>query len=765
MTIGTIPSTLSKLLISAVVAVALTACGGGGGGSSGSPTPSSNNGSSQAVTSSSVVSLSKSSILSSLSSSSFSNSSTSSSSLSSSLSSSSHSSSIISSSSSSRTSSSQISEQKLVLLGGAIQGANLNLSGVVSTLAGSGPDTEGLGSAARFNSPESMVRDGANLYVVDTYNHSIRKIVIATGAVSTLAGGTEGAADGIGAAARFYYPQGIASDGTNLYVSDTGNHCIRKVVKATGVVTTLVGAPDVIGSSDGLGANASFDSPVGIVVLGENLYVVDRGNNNIRKIVIATGAVTTLAGGGGEFNDRDGIGTEAVFYMPTGITALGGDLYVADTLHSSIRKIIIATGEVTTLPVLSGADPLGVDAGFYYPRGITTDGIDLFVADTRNNSIRKLVVATGELSTIAGATEAVGSADGVGALARFDSPVGIASDGNYLYVADTGNRIIRKIAIASRSVTTLAGKLPHVDGVGSAATFNDSNGVTTDGTNLYIADTANHSIRKIVIASGEVTTLAGGIDGDADGVGSAARFSVPMGITTDGTNLYVTDRDNHKIRKIVIATGEVTTFAGSGFMGFSNGTGTSAVFDFPVGITTDGVNLYVVDSGNSYIRKVVIATAEVTTFTVKGFWNAYTESDRFFWPTGITTDGTNLYVLDGNSFNISLIFKITLASGEATLLAGGNSGNTDGLGSVARFGSPQWMTTDGKNLYVADRDNHSIRKIELVSNTVSTLAGGKSGNADGVGASAGFNHPQGITTDGHSLFVVDAQNNTVRKID
>ena len=160
----------------------------------------------------------------------------------------------------------------------------------------------------------------------------------------------------------------------------------------------------------------------------------------------------------------------------------------------------------------------------------------------------------------------------------------------------------------STAVTTLAGTGDNgsANGTGTSASFYNPFGITTDGTNLYVGDTNNHLIRQIVISTGAVTTLAGaaGFDGSANGTGGAARFNKPYGITTDGTNLYVGDSFNHLIRKIVIATRVVTTLAGTGSIGSANGTNTDASFLFPVPITTDGTNLYVGDVGNSLIRKI-----------------------------------------------------------------------------------------------------------------------------------------------------------------
>ncbi len=213
---------------------------------------------------------------------------------------------------------------------------------------------------------------------------------------------------------------------------------------------------------------------------------------------------------------------------------------------------------------------------------------------------------SGAVTTVAG-TGSSGSANGTGTSASFNYPQGITTDGTNLYVADYSNHLIRKIVISTGAVTTLAGtgSSGSANGTGTSASFNYPQGITTDGTNLYVAERVNHLIRKIVISTGAVTTLAGtGSTGSANGTGTSASFSFPRGITTDGTNLYVADSGNHLIRQIVISTGAVTTLAGTGSSGSANGTGTSASFNYPQGITTDGTNLYVADYGNNLIRKI-----------------------------------------------------------------------------------------------------------------------------------------------------------------
>ena len=321
--------------------------------------------------------------------------------------------------------------------------------------------------------------------------------------------------------------------------------------------------------------------------------------------------VSTLAGTAA-IGATDGNGVAAAFNHPIGITSDGKSLYVADTFNNSIRKIIIATGEVTTLAgaATSGSvDGIGNAARFNAPYGITTDGTSLYVSDFYNHTIRRVDLSNGTVTTLAGSTT-FGSSDGPGAVAGFKSPRGITTDGMNVYVADSGNHTIRGIVIATGAVTTIAGSVTatpgSVDGIGTKATFNSLEGLTTNGTHLYLTDSGNNNIRMVDIATATVTTLAGtSIPGSADGTGVAATFNAPAGITTDGTNLYVADSKNNTIRKIVIATGAVTRVAGSGSSGLVDGNATTATFFQPQGITSDGANLYVIDYYYSIIREIL----------------------------------------------------------------------------------------------------------------------------------------------------------------
>ncbi|WP_052135175.1 NHL repeat-containing protein [Collimonas arenae] len=333
---------------------------------------------------------------------------------------------------------------------------------------------------------------------------------------------TAGSSDGTGNNVRFNQLIGIAVDAAgNLFVSDTGNNTIRKVTSA-GVATTVAGSAGNVGSTDGNAQNARFNQPGGIAVdVSGNLYVADTQNNTIRKITSA-GVVSTLAGSAGQTGQVDGVAGNARFNQPWGVVLdTAGNLYVADTGNDTVRKIT-PTGIVTTLAGSAGnvgsSDGNGSNAQFNLPLGIAIDSAtNLYIADTSNNTIRKLTPA-GDVSTLAGSSGNSGSNDGSGTRASFNQPNGIVVDssGN-IRIADTGNQLIRSVS-ASGIVSTIAGAAGNAgsaDGNGNNAKFNQPKGIAADAANnLYVADTGNNLLRKVT-PGGQVTTLLSGGSGSS----------------------------------------------------------------------------------------------------------------------------------------------------------------------------------------------------------------------------------------------------------
>lgn len=619
------------------------------------------------------------------------------------------------------------------------------------------------GTPASFGTPTDITTDGHNLYVVDTFYNKIRKIVIATGEVTTLAGsGKKGATDGTGAAASFNEPVSITTDGSNLYVSDRENHKIRKIVTATGQVTTMAGS-ETYSHQQNCGLTATgFCFLGGITTDGDQVYVSDIGNHKIRKILIATGEVATLAGSGKNIPE-DGQGGDASFFNPSGMTTDGKNLYVVDESYNGssniVRKIEIVSGRVTTLT------DLGRRLGFFKPHiGITTDGGHLYVTSLDSNSIYRIGLASRMVELLAGSGNAKESTGGTGKEASFARPLGITSDGRNLYVADSGNHKIRKIEIASAMVTTLAGsnKAGDADGIGMTGYDLPSSGITTDGKYLFVSDPSSSTIRRVEIASGLVTTLTGG-----DSAGFKAGLNLPKGLIVEGGSLYVADYANHAIRLIDTVSGDVDTLAGAEIAGDADGKGKSSSFNYPYGIASDRTSLYVADYDNHAIRKIEIESEKVTTVAgsgKEGAANGTGKTASFRHPRGVAVIADNLYVAD--TFNHS-IRRIAITTGKVTTLAGtGSPGFADGSGSAAAFSLPSGIVTDGRNLYIADTSNHAIRKIEADTGKVSTLAGsGKEGMADGSGTAASFSQPLDITLNGGSLYVADPGNHLIRKVD
>ena len=573
-----------------------------------------------------------------------------------------------------------------------------------------------------------------DLYIVDSGNNTIRKLTPA-GEVTTFAGepGRVGSADGTGAAARFNDPSAIAVDGAgNLYVADSANNTIRKITPS-GACSTLAGKPGVTGSADGLGAAASFNSPFGLALdLAGNLYVADSCNNTIRKIA-STGQVSTFAGTPGVLGSADGQGAAASFNNLNFMTMDGqGNLYAADSNNNTIRKIT-PSGMVSTLAGSPGqtgtADGTGAAARFHFPYGLAMDASDnLYVTDAGSCTIRKVTPA-GVVTTQAGTASQDGWVDGAGAAARFFNLEGLASDpaGN-LYAADFNSiRAVTPTAV----VTTLAGSGPtsSVDGPGPAARFSGIGdfGVARDG-HIFVPDADEHTIRMISPA-GLVSTLAGakGVPGSADGPLASARFSSPTALAADKEgNLYIADFENHTIRKITQATGLVSTLAGTaGNQGSADGTGAAASFGRLHNLVVDlAGNVYVTEGANT-IRKIT-PSGQVTTLAgspgQQGSADGTGAAASFDDLEGIAVDASgNLYVSD---FFNDTIRKVTPA-GVVTTLAGKalSPGSADGTGADARFSGPEGLAlSPSGNLLVADTWNNTIRMV-TPSGAVTTVAG------------------------------------------
>ena len=473
----------------------------------------------------------------------------------------------------------------------------------------------------------------------------------------------------------------------------------------------------------------------------------------IRMAALIIAMTTAACGGGTEPQGGDAPPANTVPAAPTALAAMCGNQKITLTwaavtgaVSYNVNRASTAGGTSSITANTAGltyVDVTGTVGSQYFYTITAVNAAGISVASSQVSEtfctlmggalqakVLTFTSANATVSTVAGSTSGFGGiVDGTGSAARFNLPQGMTTDGNFVYVADYQNNAIRKIDPATGAVTTFAGSatgtLGSTDGTGTAARFDHPYDITSDGTNLFVTDYNTCIIRKVVIATAAVTTIAGtaaACGTITDGTGSAARFDRPQGITTDGTNLYITE--NTAVRRLVIATGAVTTFAGSanGNVGHVDGTGSAARFNNLEGITTDGTSLYVVDAYYGDIRKIVIASAAVSSFA--GDYNASVAGSndgtgiaaKFNRPFGITSDGTNLFVIEqyGN-----VVRKVVISSAVSTTLAGtantngnpGITGNTDGIGTAARFNAPQGITIYCGSLYIGDTSNSSIRRI------------------------------------------------------
>jgi len=359
-----------------------------------------------------------------------------------------------------------------------------------------------------------------------------------------------------------------------------------------------------------------------------SLYYWHRGKTNHYRF---TNVWSTIAGSATKSGSVDGTNSEARFNQPVGLVMdKAGDLFVTDALNHTIRRMSASADDggwtINTLagtPGRSGSsDGTNGTARFNEPTGIAVDGVgNLFVADTLNDTIRKVspMGTNWVVTTVAGLAGTNGFGDGTNQIARFNRPLGIAVDPEgIVYVADSFNHIIREVRPVGTNwvVKTIAGSPlspGKADGVRVAARFDEPSGITLDGVgNLYVADQLNCTIRKLRLAGTNwvVSTIAGvaGLRGWSDGVFPWSTFGTPCAISMDAqTNLYVTDSGNYNIRKMtpVGTNWLVSTLGGlAGARGTNDGPGTYARFNCPCGIAVNekGNLYYVADSLNDTIR-------------------------------------------------------------------------------------------------------------------------------------------------------------------
>ncbi|EFC41150.1 predicted protein [Naegleria gruberi] len=496
-------------------------------------------------------------------------------------------------------------------------------SGYISTVAGSGTGgysgDGGLATSAQLNYPRSVaISSSGEIYIADFNNHRIRKINI-SGYISTIAGtGSVGYSGdgGLATNAQLYYPQTVAvSSSGEIYIADAYNHRIRKI-NTSGYISTIAGTGSVGYSGDGgLATSAQLYYPFSVAIssVGE-IYIADTYNHRIRKIN-TSGYISTISGtGSGGYSGDGGLATSAQLNYPFSVAVSSvGEIYIVDTNNYRIRKIntsgYISTIAGTGTGGYNGDSILATSAQLNYPYGLTISSTsEIIVADYYNHRIRK-INTSGYISTIAG-----GFGDGDMATTSFISAYSFEFTLNgEIIIADSNNHRIRKI-------TTL-GYISTISGTGTAgyngdeilatnSQLNNPNGIAlSSNSEIYIADTNNHRIRK-VNASGYISTIAGTGTGGYNGDGvlaTSAQLNYPNGIAIqENGEILIADNNNHRIRKIR-TNGYISTIAGSGIGGFTDNTvATSAQLENPLGVAIgSNKEIFLTDSTNKRIRKLI----------------------------------------------------------------------------------------------------------------------------------------------------------------
>ncbi|PYS23219.1 MAG: hypothetical protein DMG11_25750, partial [Acidobacteria bacterium] len=499
--------------------------------------------------------------------------------------------------------------------------------------------------------------DETYLYVTESESSSVEGTLRVEGFVRRIAfstGQAEVLASGLG------LPVGIFGDANYLYVTD--QTVVRRITKATGEKVTLAGAERQMGSVDGIGTAARFRNLSGTWGDGTYLYVADVWDYTIRRIRISTSEVTTLAGSSEQRGYVDARGPSARFLGPTSVSGDGTNLYVADS--GRIRKVALATGDVTTFIGFSG--------------DLWSDGQSLYVLSSSfGAALSRIAFNNPQLSRI---TPPLLFSDGVMPSDRFAVRVSWG-DGEFLY--GVSGSAVYKVRATTGEITHLAGAFfesGEVDGVGNAARFTLPVVMWGDGTYLYVGGMG--AIRRIHIATRQVSTVASSLR-DTQDLWSDQSYLYALGIRT--------------IERVSLSTGEVTRFAGDPVIpsGFVDGIGTAARFQKTTSIWGDGTNLYVSDQCS--IRKVVIATAEVTTLvgspTRCGEIDGPRDTAQIDQISQIWGNGRLLFFLDSSS-----VRAVDLASGEVRTIAKTGFTGADPYGLETRFGKPA-LWGDGFNLY------------------------------------------------------------------
>ena len=636
-------------------------------------------------------------------------------------------------------------------------------TGKINTIAGDGSNgysgDGGPATSASFRLPQGVAVDASgNLYIADSWNNVIRKVTASTGIISTFAGngfgaGSSGGYSGDGgpaASAELSHPTGVAFDGAgNLYIADFSNLVIRKVVASNGYISTVAGNgpqnPCVsFGGDGGPATSAALCYPSGVSIdKAGNLYIA--GNDSRIRMATVTAAPPTASTAAPSFSVSPG-----TYAGPQTVTISdatpGAAIYVTmdgsspSTLSQDYNGPINVTGTVTIKAI-------AVNPGYLPSAPVTA----AYTITTPPAAV---------ITTVAGnGGNGFAGAGGSATSAQVGYPYGIALDsaGNF-YFSDTANNLVWMVSAKTGTSSVIAGNgTPGYAGDGRPATsaeLNSPTGIAIDGSgNVYIADSNNNLIRKVAGESGLISTVAGdGQFGNPNALGDGgpaaqAELFNPLAVAFDRTgNLYIADADDNRVRMVSASTDIISTVAGNGSYGFSGdgGQATSASVQEPKSLAFDSAGNFYIATQNGRVRKVAASTGLIT--TVAGNGNIGSSGDggpatsAEISPQGLAVDGAgNIYLSDYPD----AIRAIVASTGTITRVAGngyyGYSGD-GGSATVAGLADPVGIAFDAAgNLFIADNGNSRIRKVTF----------------SGAAATPGFSLPSGTYSGAQTVTITD----------
>ncbi len=681
--------------------------------------------------------------------------------------------------------------------------------GTITTIAGGpgGSVATGVGVgpvAVAFASPTVLV-------IADPANHVVRRVDTAAGTTTVIAGNGS-TPYSIGSASYPYqtpvpatsvalsFPAGVAVDGGgNVYIADAFANVVVRVDPA-GMMIAFAGGSTSIppgGLIDGTPAlGTPLVTPTGVAVAPDGaLIIAEAGGHRVRRV--AAGVATTLAGDPAAntagYAGDGALATTARLNSPAAVAVNGvGDVFVADTGNHRVRRILAAGGTIATV---AGSGTVGntgdgaaaTAATLSGPRGVAVDGAgNLFIADSGNHRVRVVASGSPNIGPAAGTgTPGFGGDGAVATAALLQGPVGLAATGaGTVAVADQLNARVRRFALGG-SIATVAGNgtlsWSGDGGPGLQAQLAVPSAVVADGLgNVYVADTANHRVRKIA-AGGTITTVAGTGEAGAGGDGgpaTSAQLSLPSGVALDGDGtLYIADTGNSKVRKVI--GGTISTVAGNGSAGAGGdlGPASSASLNMPLGLAVDQAthDLFIADSANNKVRRVRAGTistvAGTGTYGILGDAGPATSAD-LAGPTAVAVrpDGT-LVIADTAAGRI----RSVAPNGIITTLAGptapgsccyGYGSTTPVPAAQAYFNQPRGVAVDaGGAVYVAESYGYVRRIAAGMVTLVAGIGNGAPGySGDGwLATQARLGRLGGVTVDGNgTVFVADTTNNRVR---